>query len=416
MQSTNISIQTKQTMKHRQITVLIDAWKHWLSEWVNVKRSHRSSRPAEIDVWSHVWVIAGPIASHDCPHILQWPHTQTLWMTIAEIQLQFLATRTNTLWLAGAVPRTCDTSCQQYAMLVDLHGHSGMRCAASALPPVDHRPWTYTSMSHTQAILQGMPALPPVDNPSRLCTCRYTRVSLLTTYRRCPLSRTIPGRTAEQACAALTGVASRQKAALDKFLHTSSDELEQRLPGLHPLHNRPHLHWESWLSAYGWHNTYWGCLLWTTCPGCLTARLLREACSPPTDIVFCWQPALDKYLHEYNMWDGAALPGVASGPQADLDVYLQINMRGQAGAGIACDVQLDFECPWKINLFTAMGHFHKQPPRWQTILAMLFQILKERLGLSLSEKLEVQYHMIKNMASNFRNLAGCEDGTGTFCC
>ena len=48
-----------------------------------------------------------------------------------------------------------------------------------------------------------------------------------------------------------------------------------------------------------------------------------------------------------------------------------------------------------INPFIAMGHFHKQPPRWPTFLAMLFEILKEGMGLSLLEKLEVQYHVIK---------------------
>ena len=44
-----------------------------------------------------------------------------------------------------------------------------------------------------------------------------------------------------------------------------------------------------------------------------------------------------------------------------------------------------------------MGHFHKQPPRLPTFLAMLFQILKEGMGLSLLnlDKLEVQYHVIK---------------------
>ena len=47
------------------------------------------------------------------------------------------------------------------------------------------------------------------------------------------------------------------------------------------------------------------------------------------------------------------------------------------------------------NPFTATGHFHRQPPRWPTFLAMLFQILKEGMGLSLSDELEVQYHVIK---------------------
>ena len=46
-----------------------------------------------------------------------------------------------------------------------------------------------------------------------------------------------------------------------------------------------------------------------------------------------------------------------------------------------------------------MGHFHKQPPRWPTFWAMLFQILKEGMGLSLLDKLDVQYHVIKKSRS-----------------
>ena len=47
------------------------------------------------------------------------------------------------------------------------------------------------------------------------------------------------------------------------------------------------------------------------------------------------------------------------------------------------------------NPFTAMGHFHKEPTRWPTFLAMLFQILKEGMGLSLLDELKVRYHAIK---------------------
>ena len=46
------------------------------------------------------------------------------------------------------------------------------------------------------------------------------------------------------------------------------------------------------------------------------------------------------------------------------------------------------------NPFTANGHFHKQSTRWPTFL-MLFQILKEGVGLSLLDELEVRYHVIK---------------------
>ena len=41
------------------------------------------------------------------------------------------------------------------------------------------------------------------------------------------------------------------------------------------------------------------------------------------------------------------------------------------------------------------GYFHRQPPQWPTFLAMLFQIVKEGVGLPMSDELEVQYHVIK---------------------
>ena len=48
-----------------------------------------------------------------------------------------------------------------------------------------------------------------------------------------------------------------------------------------------------------------------------------------------------------------------------------------------------------VNPFTATGYFDIPPPRWPTFLAMLFHILKEGMGLSLLDELEVQYHVIK---------------------
>ena len=50
--------------------------------------------------------------------------------------------------------------------------------------------------------------------------------------------------------------------------------------------------------------------------------------------------------------------------------------------------------PVGLNPFTATGCFHRQSPRWPTFLAMLFQILKEGMGLPLSDELEVQYHVV----------------------
>ena len=48
-----------------------------------------------------------------------------------------------------------------------------------------------------------------------------------------------------------------------------------------------------------------------------------------------------------------------------------------------------------LNPFTATGHFPRQPPRWPTFLAMLFQILNEGMDLPLKDELEKQYHVIK---------------------
>ena len=48
-----------------------------------------------------------------------------------------------------------------------------------------------------------------------------------------------------------------------------------------------------------------------------------------------------------------------------------------------------------LNPFTATGYFDIPPPRWPTLLAMLFPILKEGMGLSLLDEFEVQYHVIK---------------------
>ena len=62
---------------------------------------------------------------------------------------------------------------------------------------------------------------------------------------------------------------------------------------------------------------------------------------------------------------------------------------------VTTERNLAFERPDFLDPFTAIGHFHKQPPRWPTFLAMLFQILKEGMGPSLFDKLEVRYHVIK---------------------
>ena len=53
------------------------------------------------------------------------------------------------------------------------------------------------------------------------------------------------------------------------------------------------------------------------------------------------------------------------------------------------------ECYNILNPFTATGYFDIPPPRWPTFLVTLFPILKEGMGLSLSDEFEVQYHVIK---------------------
>ena len=57
---------------------------------------------------------------------------------------------------------------------------------------------------------------------------------------------------------------------------------------------------------------------------------------------------------------------------------------------------LDFKAErLRINPFTATGYFDIPPPRWPTFLVTLFPILKEGMGLSLSDEFEVRYHVIK---------------------
>ena len=51
---------------------------------------------------------------------------------------------------------------------------------------------------------------------------------------------------------------------------------------------------------------------------------------------------------------------------------------------------------WRdVNPFTATGYVDIPPPRWPTFLVTLFPILKEGMGLSWLDELEVQYHVIK---------------------
>ena len=60
-----------------------------------------------------------------------------------------------------------------------------------------------------------------------------------------------------------------------------------------------------------------------------------------------------------------------------------------------CAVMITKETSVELSTFTAIGHFRKQPSRRPTFLAMLFQILKGGMGLSLLDELDVRYHVIK---------------------
>ena len=76
---------------------------------------------------------------------------------------------------------------------------------------------------------------------------------------------------------------------------------------------------------------------------------------------------------------------------------VHIDLQSKTGC-LAPKLSFSFSTTKKtFNPFTATGYFHRQPPRWLTFLAMLFQILKEGMGLPFSDELEVQYHVIKKL-------------------
>ena len=92
---------------------------------------------------------------------------------------------------------------------------------------------------------------------------------------------------------ALTGVASHRQAVLDKYMYTWSVKLAQCIPVLPPADNQPQL------CRASWHSAHWRCILLTTGPGCVPARILGRARSQPTNAASCQQAALDADLHEY---------------------------------------------------------------------------------------------------------------------
>ena len=169
-------------------------------------------------------------------------------------------------------------------------------------------------------LAQHLVALHPVDNRLRLCTCAHTRANSLPAYQRCLLSTTGPGRGLARIpgrpSTEFVGVDSRRQADLDVYLQACTGELAQRLLALHPVDNQPHLCHASCCIAYR------HCLLLTTGPCCVPARILGELAHrlptmPPVDnrpwactctytwaswrrntgIASCRQTALDMYLH-----------------------------------------------------------------------------------------------------------------------
>ena len=175
-----------------------------------------------------------------------------------------------------------------------------------------------------RALPQRLPVLLPVDYRHWTCICTHTRANWRSVCWHCFLWTTlqsfvpahipeqaglplptlspadtgpgcIPARISGRVGAALTGVVSCRQVSLDKYLHTCSGKLAQRLPALDPVNNRPQLCRVSWSSAYR------HCILLTTGPGCVPERIQGRACSPPklTTAASCPQPPLDAYLHDY---------------------------------------------------------------------------------------------------------------------
>ena len=96
--------------------------------------------------------------------------------------------------------------------------------------------------AYSGELAQRQPALPPVDNPSKLCTCRHTRASWLTLPTLLPVNigpGRVPARISGRVGAAFTGIDSCRQADLDVYLHTCTSELALHLQALPPLDNHP---------------------------------------------------------------------------------------------------------------------------------------------------------------------------------
>ena len=146
-------------------------------------------------------------------------------------------------------------------------------------------------------LAQHLPALPLLDNPSPAVYLHTYKSEIPQPYKRCLLSTPVlDAYRHEHPCELaqlLPGVASHRQAVLDKYMHTWSVKLAQCIPVLPPADNR------SQLCRASWHSAHWRCILLTTGPGCVPARILGRARSQPTNAASCQQAALDADLHEY---------------------------------------------------------------------------------------------------------------------
>ena len=210
--------------------------------------------------------------------------------------------------------------------------------------------------TRTQAPPQCLPVLPPADYQPWTCICTHTRVNWRSTCRHCLLWTTlpscvpahilerdcstlqtlppvdtgpgrVPARTSGRVGTALTGVASHRHAVLDKYMHTWSVKLAQCIPVLPPADNRPQL------CRASWHSAHWRCILLTTGPGCVPARILGRARSQPTNAASCQQAALDADLHEYPGDLAQRLPALT--PVDQQTGRVSAGMYGRAGAAPA---------------------------------------------------------------------------------
>ena len=219
--------------------------------------------------------------------------------------------------------------------------------------------------TRTQALPQCLPVLPPVDYRPWTCICTHTRVNLRSTCRHCLLWTTLPScvpahilerdcstlqtlphvdtgpgretaRTSGRVGTALTGVASHRQAVLDKYMHTWSVKLAQCIPVLPPADNRPQL------CRASWHSAHWRCILLTTGPGCVPARILGRARSQPTNAASCQQAAMDADFHEYPGDLAQRLPALTPVDQQTWTCicrHVRASGPGPAPAGVASHSQ-----------------------------------------------------------------------------